>query len=272
MEIELHISSNQKNKACKAVKYAISLLSGDWTILLDILKENAFTFEDVNIKNSEDILVGLQEEFSYLQENYHEETIKNIASYSNIVKIIENTKGRDIIILNENECDDLAHCLDVVSRLYAGQWDEILALYNRFEYDGNNSFLEVRNKLSKDYRKLGHGSFGIYSKEVSNDMRIMYDIFKVIMYEKGAGGVYAYKPKKTSSEPLPVIIYPKISYLFESEKGLLDFLDTEKEKLRKFADSDDFYIQTGEYTFQKINFGDTIIKRYNGNIEIVCKN
>lgn len=103
--------------------------------------------------------------------------------------------------------------LDLYTRLSVGQFHNLKDISFEKDKDGINrqpSDETLKKLQSEMFPKLQNinASYGIHSKELPDEIREAYDIFKVMMYEfnkdKGAINVYADKVRQASKQPLPL--------------------------------------------------------------------
>ena len=142
------------------------------------------------------------------------------------VKITKAKKGSNVTIIGDrNHFLALTDALETYMRVSIGQWDHIISVFGQnkdrdgkefYGYifaDRNDNVLlsAIRNICVPAFEAKGiyaNGSFGIHSKELSDDVRIVYDYFKLLMsqYNKyfGIDNVYSGRPYLTQEEPVKV--------------------------------------------------------------------
>lgn len=108
----------------------------------------------------------------------------NDTSKISIARFLKNHIQENLEI-SEEHAKLLINILDFYSRIAIGQFEEIF--YGRKIFSWNFSVLHTRREkvqriLNAIKHKLSIGSFGIYSKEVSEEAKIAYDIQQVIRY------------------------------------------------------------------------------------------
>lgn len=126
--------------------------------------------------------------------------------------------------VNSGDLEILELATDTTIRLALGQWDilgKILmkirdkngqAIYKH--YFCFESFVPVyRNRILPVFNQLGVDigcSFGIHSKEISENIREIYDFYKVLLFEWKPIGIYNYSPSKAARDelPMPAIEFP----------------------------------------------------------------
>lgn len=186
--------------------------------------------------------------------------------------------------MSEEEVSLLKYYLDLPTRIVSGQWDRLIGFLKATTYKGDfvdtiaiamtRGFIgDYRNKCIVFYRSKGlaaGASFGIYSQELSKNVRELYDFYKVLMYESGAKGCYGFPVKKpaNTASPLPIIEFP-LEYMDEFHGDIATFEKqwnaNKREPLKKFSDEPDkLYLPVGEYTYQFLRPGDKIYKKRNG--------
>lgn len=132
----------------------------------------------------------------------------------NMARFLKNNIQENLEI-NEEYINLLISILDFYSRIVIGQFAEIL--YSCiFGWDSSIVLNIKREKIQKILNSIKHklsiGSFGIYSKEVSEEAKIAYDIQQVIRYRlawdnnpKGGITVNFDEPMRCSNIDFPKI-------------------------------------------------------------------
>lgn len=187
--------------------------------------------------------------------------------------------------ISEEELSLLRYYLDLPSRIVLGQWNRLVDFLRTTSYKGDfvdislisekTTFIgDCRNDCIALYLSKGltaGASLGIYSSELSENIRELYDFYKVLMYEMGVKGCYGFPVKKTAktSMPLPSVEFP-LEYVGEFTDDITTFEERwnkdKQESLKKFSDEPDkLYLPVGEYTYQVLRPGDKIYKKRNGN-------
>lgn len=159
--------------------------------------------------------------------------------------------------------------LDLVLRIALGQWDQLYMVQRTI--DGGNFFLDEEDRLivdamrNKYFGKETH--FGIGSTTLSDEVRMIYDLYKVLMYENGAGGVYGYEPYALSNEVLPTVyLTPVKTWDIKKPNDVERIL--EKLPNTKHADLEG-YFQISDHMFAQPRVGETLILKKNGLFSIV---
>lgn len=202
---------------------------------------------------------------------------------------MENDKITITMELTSNQLTQLMKALDFTSRIYCGQWDNICSLmFENTTEDGNHMYssmsadiktehdiCELRNKICPEFETDNiwtSSSYGINNKKISDNARVIYDLYKEFMYSNGASGVYGYKPSPISKEPAPIIKFPDIDEIIwtgENVSDMLKFLNTD---ISHFYANGKYYVNEKDYengnTFFPIEIGDIIAKKWNGNCYI----
>ena len=104
------------------------------------------------------------------------------------------------LILTEEQIDNILNALDFYARISCGQLQELRNINN------NDATDEVLTKLQKEmFPKLNglNNSYSIAGKDVSEGVKICYDVYKKIMFVYNPVGVYSYEPYAISKEGLP---------------------------------------------------------------------
>ena len=115
--------------------------------------------------------------------------------------------------ITERQAKRIMFALDLYTRLSVGQMN----LLNEITFEKDNEGLKVQAKretltlLQKEMFPTLVGlnnSYGIHSRNLPDEIRESYDIFKVMMYEfnknKGAMNVYADQVRQASKQLLPL--------------------------------------------------------------------
>lgn len=129
--------------------------------------------------------------------------------------------------LNGKQLFALLKALDISSRLAAGQWSELQRFANENKDDDGNpmsdyifmdrdiehKLYKIRNEVMPWFENKGfhdHANLGIYSKHLSENAKIQYDIYKHIMYQRNKemniDNVYSYEPLDASEDGAPKIV------------------------------------------------------------------
>ncbi|KKN04958.1 hypothetical protein LCGC14_1092260 [marine sediment metagenome] len=115
--------------------------------------------------------------------------------------------------ITEKQAKRIMFALDLYTRLSAGQMNILNEITFEKDKEGtkvqsNRETLELLQKEMFPSLDGLHHSYGIHSKGLPDEIREVYDIFKVMMYEfnkdKGAMNVYADKVRQASKQLLPL--------------------------------------------------------------------
>ena len=192
--------------------------------------------------------------------------------------------------MSQNVIGEFNNMLDFVTRMACGQWDRWAELLHWFKKDeiylypylccSVSRIDRFRNRICPHYgdKDLYPGaSFGIHSKAITEEIRSLYDIYKVMMYENNQGGVYAYYPRSIAhGYPKPEIQFPyQAEYAYEgNEQELKCWIENLKKPSKNVMDwgqNKDILLDDGQYWFplgdgkwQCPREGDTIFQTYNG--------
>lgn len=289
----------QYDMIIKSLKTTKKIILGDWSVIGDILSENIFgkNRESILIDDKEKInkeMIMMRDEVCSVFKNVNMEEIlnpelkyiKSLLHKFNSIKIIKTDDMISFeIYITDKELRILKYAMDLHIRIALGQIEEtarwicgnstekIEKFYDYVflsEEERRAISLHLTNianpkfKNSENYIFRSTGvSFGIFSKEVNDDIRKLYDVYKVLMFESGCGGVYGYKPSKSSNEldKLPMIYFPiKDAMTFKGEdEYFLDFVQNAK----YHKDDDKIYLPYDENLSILLEYGDKIFKKYN---------
>ncbi len=128
--------------------------------------------------------------------------------------------------ITERQAKRIMFALDLYTRLSVGQMN----ILNEITFEKDKKGLKVEAKretltlLQKEmFPKLTglNHSYGIHSRNLPDEIREAYDIFKVVMYEfnknKGVMNVYADKVRQASKKLLP--LFESVRLTGESRNG-----------------------------------------------------
>lgn len=191
--------------------------------------------------------------------------------------------------LNEDEINLIKWYLELPLRVVLGQWDRLGDFLTKTTFNGENvdsAVIYKTNKLIGDYRNdcvpeyllkglTACSSFGIYSHEISEKNREIYDFYKAFMYEAGVKGCYGTKVTKTArtDSPLPVVEFP-LEHIESFEGSLEQFEECwnrhkDVEQLKRFSDEPNMiYLPVSEFRYQAVKHGNIVYKKRNGFYEI----
>lgn len=187
------------------------------------------------------------------------------------------------VVLDDEELNVLKKSLNVIARIYTGQIQQVFSLMydNTLKYGerfyqylvptpyAEDVCVSLLNKIvDKGVCKNPNSTimniryYGIFNKEVHNNARILYDLYKVLMYESGEPRIYALKPKSASGLVLPTIIFPYTFLEVKDKNDCYSFVDNPTDL--RLIDGELYLDVEQEYTSVRIDVGDTIYKKYNG--------
>lgn len=185
-------------------------------------------------------------------------------------------------IINDSDVADICNDLDLVIRIWIGQWEEFSKVKNKLKTVNKKEKLEkslnfdsninnIRNVIIPLFDKeeiSTNGYLSIHFKGIDDKVRVIYDIYKTIMFENGAGGVYAYKPDQTSVYKLPIVEFePTDILLFKSKDAMNKYALKEKKKGNKKVAMDNegnIWFYTGEYISKRPDVNQKIYQLKNG--------
>lgn len=213
-----------------------------------------------------------------LQLMYLDETMKNTLNLT-VTKGSKNLSEKDSAKevsetfftedFKEENIGMATRMLDLVLRIALGQWDQLYMVQRTI--DNGNFFLNEEDRLIVDaMRNEYFGAethFGIGSTTLSDEVRMIYDLYKVLMYENGTGGVYNFQPYALSDEVLPTVYLTPVKTWDikkpnDVERILEELSDT------KHADLEG-YFQISDHMFAQPRVGETLILKKNSLFSIV---
>ena len=300
MYVSFKITENQYNIVCKALRFCSAMCSFRFTEGLEMLYADCFT-EDIGNPLRPDWKEAVYEMQKFLYPGFQKDDYSNIESKASAkldVFIDKFTKAKETaqvpdadgvywfdVDMTEDEVILLQAHLDLPLRIAAGQWDrlkEFLMLTSfehkpwKFEISSYDDMVidYYKNKSVDIYQKKGfttYASFGIFAKEFSEDVRELYDFYKVFMYEAGVKGVYSSTVSKAAntSSPLPIIDFP-YEHIDTCEGSIDGFKDrwkgrVDQEPLKIFSDKPDVvYLPIREYTYVPVRKGNIVYRKRNG--------
>ena len=169
----------------------------------------------------------------------------------------------------------VAEMVDLVIRLAGGQWEHLGAIQRSIGKDV--FFLSQEDRIQLDTIKdVYFGKdyyFGINSITLKDEIRVIYDFYKVWMFEMGVGGVYGYDVFPLSKEQLPTIEFkPKNVWKITGEEDLDLIYASLKEKEEDDNVYPDKYFKVTNYTSIHPQPGDTLIQKKNNFFKIIKAN
>lgn len=126
--------------------------------------------------------------------------------------------------VKSDDLEILELAADTTIRLALGQWDILGKILMKIQDKSGQAiykhyfcfepFVPVyRNRILPVFNQLGVAigcNFGIHSKEISENIREIYDFYKVLLFEWKPIEIYNYLPSKTARDelPMPAIEFP----------------------------------------------------------------
>ena len=244
--IRIEVTERTNAICLKALNAALDLYNGKVTKLIEILKDGFAT-----------------------PANFYDEAIIEFEEYLNMLKPSGNSILEDLIKrigsslsgekdFTYDEMILICNSLELIERLWLGQWSELSRVITgkwAFGDDELATVILLRDKMTDAYSRKGirgYGSYGIYSPELKDEIRLLYAFQKVYRYEKSAIGVDStpFKLRDDLSNETPKIVLPyKESVTFKTQEEIKEYAD-------KFMASQSiekaFYIE-----MRKVHFEDT---------------
>ncbi len=182
-------------------------------------------------------------------------------SEDNILKFDINLTINDVFIISR--------MAELIIRTVIGQWWQLDIQMNEvFLYkEREHHFKDIRDEVTDFYTNRGiygtNCSLGVHSKEVNDNVRILYDIKQILHFECFGGAFYPTPICSSTSHFVPKIEFP-ITFVMT-----FDGDDKKIEKAlrgaKRYNDCTDLlWLPVKEYTFQKIEKGDKIYLKRNG--------
>lgn len=194
------------------------------------------------------------------------------------------------IEMSSDEIGEFNQTLDFITRMACGQWDRWAELLHWFKNDDaylypyllciDREIDKYRNEICPYYeiKDLSYGaSFGIHSKNITEEVRCLYDIYKVMMFENNQGGVYAYYPHAIAhGYPKPIIQFPYRAHIAyhgnneELKKWVKELENLKKQVLdwgqekEPYFDDGVWWFPLGDGKWQTPKSDETIYQTYNG--------
>ena len=192
-------------------------------------------------------------------------------SMKNMSKEISETLFTDKFIEDEEHLKFVAEMLDIVIRMAGGQWEMLYHIQSTV--DRGALFLSQEDRKTLERLKDEYFGtdyyFGINSITLNDDVRVIYDFYKVWMFEMGAGGCYSYDVYPLSKEKLPVIHFKPIkSWYIEKLEDIESLYKTLSENEKKDV-YEEKYFKTSNYISYIPQPGETLVLRRNGLYGIV---
>ena len=302
MIIKFKIHRNHYQMILKSLDTMKKIIMGEWTVIADVLRNNTFDedkkslirddkeFVDSKMIKLRNRLYPLYEDNEpYLEMNPYLKHIYELENKFSEIKINNSDSIKEFEMnLDENHIATLKKAADLYIRVALTQIEEIsMLMFNTrtkdgklyyvkgffLEYEEHNmihdTLVEISNPAymgTHDCLFLSRGaSFGIHSDNVDDNVRILYDFYKVLMYESGEKGVYGYKPRTVSKtlDVYPYVIFPIVdgmTYIGED-----DYFNkfTNGEYKHVYEDNNKIYLPYAEHMSVRLDIGDKIYKKYN---------
>lgn len=309
MNVKFELTKNQILNITKSLNMSIWLYALDWTKAFQALSKFAFANTDnivtdfSEMSDFQNLLyradeygpleLGIDTEFQTALENLE---LAFEAAYSEETFEPDNVPYTYEMEFDFNSLQVLEESLDLIIRLSLGQWDNLGTVLNKITdkrgkhvyltYFCNEPFVKMyRNHFISAFNPIsGAESFGIHSKEISENVRSIYEVYKALMFEWKPYGVYDTVPKKIAkdNEPLPCIEFPLpyiLTYYGDFEEAVLKIeQDDYPYKVRKVMvcddDPDTIYLPIeDEYyrAYRLLQVGDRVYRKLNGYYVVVSR-
>lgn len=311
MKIKFILTKNQIHEVMRSLNVTIWLFNQDWEQAFNALHSYAFNSDnnhlDVNFKNK-------VEEFQNALYNANQYKPGELDIDTNVRRQLENLEltfedaynnTRDSneplpVFLNLSllSLNLLKLSLETTLRIALGQWDNLGLILEQITdnrgkevypyYFCNDPIVNYyRNRILPVYDKIGHkagSTFSIRSEDISEPIRILYEVYKVLLYEWKPIGVNTYPPVKTANndEPLPVIEFPSLymltydgDYEHAVEKLSTDttpFICRKPMLVENNDDTTDVFLPIDNpacSTYCRLDEGDKIYRKLNGYYVVV---
>lgn len=311
MKVKFVLTKNQIHEVMRSLNVTIWLFNQDWELAFKALHSYAFNSKS-NILG--DNLGKEVEEFQNALYNANQYKPGELDIDTNVRRQLENLEltfedaynsTRDShephpVVLNLSllSLNLLKLSLESTIRIALGQWDNLGLILEQITdnrgkgvypfYFCNDPIVNYyRNRILPVYDKLGlkNGStFSIRSEDISESIRILNEVYKVLLYEWKPIGVNAYPPVKTANndEPLPVIEFPSLYMLtydgnFEHavEKLATDttpFICRKPVLVENSDDTTDVFLPIDNLvcsTYCRLDEGDKVYRKLNGYYIVV---
>lgn len=286
MQIKFKMNNEHYVNMLEALDFTYRLYLGDFMPIITILRRNCD--KEVHIINDDEKAREIIDDFKYNAfPLFHKINSENDIINPNINIIQElkmeflnlgEYKGKEVNVkldMNKDEIEVLKKSLDIITRLYIGQIDELFSLlfdntlatgerFSKSYIPGNKERAWISVLLGKIVvgKSVTEFHYGIFNPHVDNRARILYDIYKVLMYESGVKGCYCFKPTAACELALPKIKFPSEKMVVEKISDVYSFVDDIRDLHQ--VDSELYLNIEKLYTSIRIDIGDTIYKKYNG--------
>lgn len=277
------MNDRQRQETINALKGALDIYSLNIRMGLGRLFSKAFKDPAMNQLNKE--MIEDLKAFLAGDKDVRFARFEHKDELNDLIQRMDKAAGNEFEIeLTDSQIHVFCLALDLYIRIWLGQWEE---LYSMLRYiDVNGMPLEVtwfpsseirdrlywyREKIVPAFAELSFGaaygaSFGIHSTDLNDSIRVIYDIYKVMMYEKGSGGVYAYTPYPISDEPACSITFPIVRE-WDGKENLEEFLG--KGKYKYHNENGQIYAPIKENIAMLVEKGDTLLQLRNGFYRVV---
>ena len=271
MELEFKLNRRQY----KNMKSALESLSLFWKGNIEGLVkmfENSFNVDGVEVKTSEKEQLLLKSVLSDTAD--FGEAIDEI-----LKKIPASSSGSFTTELTDVEVNTICVNLDLFNRIVLGQWGNIAwQLIGRKGEHFSNAYMEMVRDTIVPF--LATHNYGICHPDLSQKVFDVYNIYKEIMYKKGAGGVYGYTPMILAGDEknIPEVTFPiTYEYTFPDnyEFGRLpEFEEWCKEAFPKpeypfYESYEEPYIFDEDDNFYWVRYADSHLTKATGGLRVV---
>ena len=297
IRIGFKLSKNQKRVLINALDFCKAFSELRWSDAFELLYPNGFIRYDGRSVFRQDWrskMESFQENlFHKSQLNVKELNMSDSKHVATIQQKLESTGLEFILGLSAEELRVFMQVLDFPYRVVAGQWDTFGQWLNQiYDAEGspiyeswwcNEPFVDVyRNDIIAVYDNKGlspGASFGVMSSELSEDTRVLYDLYEVFMHEYSGVGVHSYKPRKAenTNDKMPIVEFD-VDYLFEFTNEIANPAQTDalvnqkfsvnSKSLRKFEGYDnELFAPCAEdigTLYQMLTLGDKVFLKKNG--------
>lgn len=259
MEIKIDlINKKYQNSVINALNLSLNLLDGNITKALNYVYYPRIT--KINSKEIKNLIRQLKKDLIATEGHIKIEEVKIL-----LKKVEDNIN----LIVDERECRILCSILDAYIRGNIGQFDtmmeDIFGFINAYQHDLPKKGLVLQHIIYG-----GHFHLGIYSPTLNKDIPYSYNLFKVLMYELGVGGVYAYDVSSINEDKLPICSFPKEEYVFKGDLNeLFDFLKNSGDRIKQYVvdNKNKYYIQQCNSNISyELKIGSIIVKKYNNTL------
>lgn len=271
MEIKIKATKRVDEICIKAMQAAIELYKGDIGPVIEILKEGFVEPANFNLTATKNFNKYLKDQ-KLADPSPIEKVLKKIGGTLNGVKDLEFA-----------DMDIICNALELIERIWIGQWNHLTHVIEDKWFFNTSELREInilRDKITDAYSRKGIGdnaSYGIYSLELKDEVRLLYAFQKIYRYEKSARGcdMGGFTLDGELGKEVPEIILPyKETITFNSYDEIADYADKfAKAQEKDFPfniDRRKIYFEDGKYYFQtsdSISYltepGDTIHLRQN---------